>query len=96
VEDDDIETSVLHVNGQQPDGRAPLSERTTQHVSSAWMDASHSAWFGSLFESFAKAMDERSYLGPDALDALRCIEVIGAAYTSARERSREQPLGLAL
>lgn len=94
VEDDDVEISVLHTNGQPRAGTTPLWERTTQHISSAWMDASHAAWFGSLFDSFGKAMDERSYLGPDALDALRCIEVIRAAYTSARDSSREQALGM--
>jgi UDP-N-acetylglucosamine 3-dehydrogenase len=96
VEDDDVETSVLHVNGQLPAGTPPLWERTTQHVSSAWMDASHAGWFGSLFESFGNAMDDRSYLGPDAQDALRCLEVIRGAYSSAHESSREQPLGMAI
>ncbi|HET6339794.1 MAG TPA: Gfo/Idh/MocA family oxidoreductase [Polyangiales bacterium] len=94
VEDDDVETSVFHTNGN-PNPAKPIWERSTQHVSSAWMDASHVAWFGSLFDSFAKAMDERSYLGSDAQDALRCIEVIRAAYASAGESSREQPLSAA-
>lgn len=91
VEDDDVETSIFHSTG----GPAATSswERSTQHVSSAWMDASHVAWFGSLFDSFAKAMDERTYVGSDAHDALRCIEVIRAAYASAGDSSREQPLG---
>jgi predicted dehydrogenase len=95
VEDDDVETTVFHTNGH-PGAPKPIWERSTQHVSSAWMDASHVAWFGSLFDSFGKAMDQRDYLGPDAQDALRCIEVIRAAYASARESSREQPLGAAL
>jgi predicted dehydrogenase len=92
VEDDDVETSVIHTDAQRP-GTQPAWERTTRHVSSEWMDASHSVWFGSLFESFANAMDKRDYLGSDAQDALRCLEVIRAAYSSARDSSREQPLG---
>lgn len=95
VEDDDVETSVFHSNGQSSSS-ALVWERSTQHISSAWMDASHVTWFGSLFDSFSKAIDERSYLGSDAQDALRCIEVIRGAYTSARESSHEQALGSAL
>jgi hypothetical protein len=86
---------VITTDGARPPGTPPLWERTTQRVSSAWMDASHAAWFGSLFESFGKAIDEKNFLGSDAQDALRCIEVIRAAYSSARDSSREQPLGMA-
>jgi UDP-N-acetylglucosamine 3-dehydrogenase len=96
VEDDDVETSVIHTDAQRPAGTQPLWDRTTQHVSSHWMDASHAIWFRSLFESFASAIDERNYLGRDAQDALHCIEVIQAAYASARESSRERSLGAAL
>jgi predicted dehydrogenase len=95
VEDDDVETSVMTTDHPRPPGTLPLWERTTQRVSSAWMDASHAAWFGSLFESFGKAIDDKNFLGSDAQDALRCIEVIRAAYSSARDSSREQPLGMA-
>lgn len=91
VEDDDVETSVFHANGSP----TPQWHRSTQHVSSSWMDASHATWFGSLFDSFARAIDERSFVGADAHDALRCIEVIRAAYASAHESSHEKPLGVA-
>ncbi|HKP62351.1 MAG TPA: Gfo/Idh/MocA family oxidoreductase [Polyangiales bacterium] len=84
VEDDDIELSVL-----QP-GPAARWERTTRRVPSSWMDASHAGWFASLFGGFARAMDEHSWVSSDTEDALHCIEVIGAAYTSAAASSREQ------
>lgn len=90
VEDDDVETTVFHSNG------SPAWERSSRIVSSAWMDASHATWFASLFDSFGRAIDARAYVGSDAQDALRCIEVIRAAYASSRESSREQPLGAAL
>ena len=36
------------------------------------------------------------YVGREAIDAYRCIELITAAYRSAREGCREQPLGAPL
>ena len=86
VEDDDIELSVLHP------GPPTRWERSTRSVSSAWMDASHVGWFGSLFRSFARAMDEHRWVSSDTEDAVHCIEVIGAAYSSAAAHSREQAL----
>jgi predicted dehydrogenase len=94
VEDDDLELSVAPsgVAG----GPGVQWQRTTERVASDWMDASHAGWFGSLFEDFARAIDERVYFGKDALDALRCMEVIDAAYASSAEGSRERSLQAAL
>jgi hypothetical protein len=56
------------------------------------MDASHVTWFGSLFERFGTAIDKREYVGKDAEDALACVELITAAYASAKDGCREQVL----
>jgi hypothetical protein len=53
------------------------------------MDASHVGWFESLLAQFASAIDSREYVGKDAVDALKCIELIHAAYASASDGCRE-------
>jgi hypothetical protein len=60
------------------------------------MDASHAGWFGSLLHEFARAIDERTYFGKDAQDAVRCVEVISGAYASSADSSREYALHNAL
>lgn len=90
VEDDEVEIVRMH-----EDGEGPLrwtSERET--IASDWMDASHTKWFGSVLERFAAAIAAGEYVGREAEDALRCVELIGAAYRSAEQGSREIPLGL--
>ncbi|MDB4934214.1 MAG: oxidoreductase [Labilithrix sp.] len=96
VEDDDIEVAVIgepHPNGAP--GRTAW-EMKTKKVASEWMDAGHAAWFRSMFRNFATAMDEREHVGRPAMDALRCIELLTAAYQSASDGSRERrilPMG---
>ncbi len=58
-------------------------------ISSSWMDASHAGWFSSLFRQLAGAIETRTWVGAEATDALRCVELVGAAYASARDGSRE-------
>jgi hypothetical protein len=53
------------------------------------MDASHVNWFSSLLEQFGQLIDAGEYVGKDAVDALRCVELINAAYSSARRGCRE-------
>lgn len=57
-------------------------------IQSNWMDASHSAWFNSMFDDFVHAMASRDFVGKDARDSYRCVEVIERCYQSAREESR--------
>lgn len=84
VEDDDLEVSST---GQ--DGKVQV---TRSSVASDWMDASHVTWFSSLLADFASAIERKDYVSADALDALRCLELIGAAYASAARHGREIPL----
>jgi predicted dehydrogenase len=94
IEDGDIEISVLAPSDES--GAPPRWERTGASVASAWMDSGHAGWFGSLFANFTDAMDRDDHLGADTLDALRCIEVIDAAYASSAEESREHALRVAV
>lgn len=91
VEDDDVETVVSH---PAPDGSVRW-ETHREKVASDWMDASHTAWFKSLFEQFAAAIAAGDYVSREAETALRCVELITTAYASAEGGSRELPLGAA-
>jgi len=53
------------------------------------MDASHKEWFGGLFADFREAMRDGIFVGNQAIDAVRCVETIDAAYESASRRSLE-------
>ncbi|CAN5924476.1 Gfo/Idh/MocA family oxidoreductase [soil metagenome] len=90
VEDDDIEVAVMgEPHAGNPPGRHAWELRTKK-VASEWMNAGHAGWFRSMFADFAAAMDRKEYVGRPAIDALRCIEVITAAYESANDASRER------
>lgn len=92
VEDDDVEIAVMATPQDAANPGPTTWELKTERVSSSWMDASHSKWFESLFGQFVTAMDQKDYVGKDAQDALRCLEVISGAYTSARDGCREHEL----
>jgi predicted dehydrogenase len=60
-----------------------------REVSSRWMDASHREWFGRLFDDFRRAIREHDYVSGQTIDAIQCIQTIGAAYQSAARGSAE-------
>jgi predicted dehydrogenase len=93
VEDDDVEVAVMGQPREPIDRGRVTWEMKKERVASDWMDASHVTWFGSLFERFGAAIDKREYVGKDAEDALACVELITAAYASAKDGCREQVLG---
>ena len=64
-----------------------------QDVSSDWMDSSHVAWFNSMFDQFKDAIDAGDYVGKEAQESFLCVQLIQTAYASARQSSRELPLG---
>jgi hypothetical protein len=61
-------------------------------ISSDWMDASHVTWFNSLFDQFKEAIEKKDFVGKEALESYRCIELITTAYRSALEGCVELPL----
>jgi predicted dehydrogenase len=91
VEDDDVEVCVMKRGATS--GAKVTWDRTQESIPSEWMDAGHSVWFASLFDQFVAAIGARDYAGREAKDSLACIELIAAAYASARDESRERPLG---
>jgi predicted dehydrogenase len=108
VEDDDIELAVQERGGQERGNQergnnggggaaGGINWRfERQAIRSDWMDSSHVTWFNSLFDDFKTAIDRREFVGRDAEEAFRCVQLIATAYASARDGSRELPLpGLA-
>jgi predicted dehydrogenase len=88
VEDDDVEVALM---GGGEDGRVTW-ELKKDRIASDWMDPSHVVWFKSMLQQFRTAIERKDYVGKDAQDSLRCIELITTAYASARDGSRELPL----
>jgi predicted dehydrogenase len=84
VEDDDVETTVAQ---KRADGSIAW-EVQRERISSDWMDASHTAWFRSLFDQFSAAIAAGEWVGKEAETALRCVELITTAYASAESGSR--------
>jgi predicted dehydrogenase len=92
VEDDDIEVAIM--KDRSGTVGPVLWDITSERISSSWMDAGHAKWFESLLAQFSTAMDQGDYTGREAVDALRCIEVIAAAYESGRDSGRQRALGV--
>jgi predicted dehydrogenase len=89
VEDDDVEVCVMKREGSSS---KVAWDRKVESVSSDWMDAGHSVWFASLFEQFREAIQRGDYAGREARESAACVELIAAAYASARAGSRELSL----
>ena len=82
VEDDDLEII-------QRDPTAPTGWRVERsRIASEWGDASHAAWFTSLFGDFITAVQDQEFVGREARQALTCVQLICAGYASARQGSR--------
>lgn len=82
--DDDVVTVHANARGSSPE--RPVI------AASHWMDASHKEWFGGMFDEFRAAIHSGIFVGSQALDAVYCVETIGAAYESASQGSREVPI----
>jgi predicted dehydrogenase len=87
VEDDDLELSLMHGTGK--DARWDVTRRS---VASAWMDASHAPWFASMLATFRGAIVADDFVGRDARDALKSVELINAGYRSAAAGGKEVAL----
>ncbi len=93
--DDDLEI-VTPGGGKSPAQAGGNWNVERISASSDWMDASHHKWFNAMFDGFVDAIERGEYVGLDALDAQRCIEVIDTAYVSAADACREMPLAASI
>jgi predicted dehydrogenase len=93
VDDDDLQLALMRrTDGPDVAQGAVAWDVEKRSISSHWLDASHTTWFNALFDQFRGAIERNEYVGAEALDAYRCIEIITAAYRSSREGCRELPL----
>lgn len=97
VDDDELQLATMKkTDGPDVAQGAVTWEVEKRAISSHWMDASHVTWFNALFDQFKQAIAAGEYVGHEARDAYRCIELITTAYRSAKEGCRELPLGAPL
>jgi predicted dehydrogenase len=66
---------------------------TRERISWSSGEAGHVHRFSLSLEDFARAIAEDVYVGDEVVDAARCVELIEAAYASARKGGREVLLG---
>jgi predicted dehydrogenase len=93
-----MEDDNLQIETDSGSHGCDLAQPASRHVekrliNSDWTDASHASWFNALFDEFRAAIENDEFAGKQAQEALLCIELIHTAYRSAREGSRELPLG---
>jgi predicted dehydrogenase len=84
-----IEDDSLEVTRRHDDGRYTTTE---SKLASDWKDAGHGDWFGRLFDDVARAIDTSDFVGLEARDSIRALEVIEAAYVSASEGGKATSL----
>lgn len=93
VDDDDMQIATQReTDGPDVAQGAVTWDVERRSISSHWMDASHVEWFNSLFDQFRSAISQDEYVGKEAREAYLCVQLIGAAYRSAQDQSREVPL----
>ena len=94
VDDDDLQIVLQETKDYSVTDRQSASWTTERHsIASSWIDASHTQWFDSLFSDFRRAIVREDFVGRDVHDALKCIQVIEAAYRSAQAHCLEVPIG---
>mgnify|MGYP003346180970 CR=1 FL=1 len=93
VDDDDLQLAVMEATGGPDVAQGAVKWNVEKKViHSHWMDASHVSWFNSLFDQFQAAIAAGDWVGKEAREAYRCIEIISQAYRSAGDSCREMPL----
>jgi predicted dehydrogenase len=93
VEDDTLDVCLGGGNGDGDGGLEATDreqERRVQRlqVPSRWEDPSHAGWFGALLGGFRAAVARGDWVGRDAEEACLSVDLVEAAYRSAREGSR--------
>lgn len=93
VDDDEMQIATMHeTDGPDVAQGAVTWNVERRNIASHWMDASHVAWFNSLFDQFKAAIENNDFVGKEAREAYLCIQLIDAAYQSAEEGCRELTL----
>lgn len=91
VNDDDVEISVGFPNTGSHAGTNDYKvEKFT--IESDWMDASHTKWFNSMFDTFLSCIESRDFVNAEIRESYMCIEVIEKCYRSSEQGSASTEL----
>lgn len=94
VDDDDMQIAIQEKTSGPDVAQGAIKWKVEKKsIASHWMDASHVSWFSALFDQFKVAIAESDYVGKEAKESYRCIEIITRAYESAKQGCKELPLG---
>ena len=90
VDDDEMQVAIQE-NTDGPDiAQGAVTWKMEKiNISSNWMDASHVSWFNALFDDFKQAVQNCDFVGREAEEAYRCIEIITRAYESSENGCKE-------
>jgi predicted dehydrogenase len=93
VDDDDMQISIQEKTSGPDVAQGAIRWNTEKKtIESDWMDASHVTWFNAMFDQFITAIQQNDYVGKEAQEAYRCIEIITQAYASAKQGCQELKL----
>jgi predicted dehydrogenase len=93
VDDDDMQIAIQEkTDGPDVAQGAIKWNVEKKSIASDWMDASHVSWFNAMFDLFKEAIEKDEYVGSEAKESYRCIEIITRAYESAKDGCRELKL----
>lgn len=86
VNDDDVEISVGFPNTGSHAGTNDYKVEKFA-IESDWMDASHTKWFNSMFDTFLGCIENRDFVNAEIRESYMCIEVIEKCYRSSERGS---------
>ena len=93
VDDDDMQIAIQEkTSGPDVAQGAIRWNVEKKSIESDWMDASHVTWFNAMFDQFITAIETNDFVGKEAEEAYRCIEIITQAYASAKHSCQEMKL----
>ena len=58
-------------------------------IESDWMDASHTKWFNSMFDTFLGCIERKDILNAEIRESYACVEIIEKCYQSSAQKSQE-------
>lgn len=85
IDDDDVQVCDMSANA----GKGATRRFS---IASHWGDASHVAWFNSMFDQFTDCVKRGDYVNSELKEAYHCIQLIHRAYESSNNGSREMEL----
>jgi predicted dehydrogenase len=93
VDDDDMQIAVQEKTDGPDVAQGAITWKVEKKsIESDWMDASHVSWFNTMFDQFKECIEKDDFVGKEAKEAYRCVEIITRAYESAKQGSKELSL----